>query len=174
MMNMEIKRLIVGILDTNCYLLKKDNNYLIIDPGDDVKHIIESIDGNVVGIIITHYHFDHVGALEQLVNKYNIKVYDINNLIEGMNTIENFSFEMIKTPGHKSDSISLLFDNNLFSGDFIFEGTIGRTDLPTGNYKEMQESIKKIITYDKDIIIYPGHGNKTTLLNEIPNLMRYI
>ena len=172
---MNIDKVIVGILSTNCYILEKEGEILIIDPGDNASEIEKHINGKLIGIIITHYHFDHVGALNELVNKYNIKVYDINNLKEGSNKIGTFEFEMIKTPGHKSDLISLLFDNkHLFCGDFIFEGSIGRTDFPTGNMEEMQESIRKIINMDPNIIIYPGHGNITTLKKEIPNLNMYI
>ena len=174
MMNMKINRVIVGMLETNCYILEQDNNYLIIDPGDEADKISSMIKGQLCGIIITHYHFDHILALEELVQKYQVKVYDYHNLIEGINHINNFTFEMINTPGHKSDLISLLFDNNLFCGDFIFKGTIGRTDLDTGNFKEMQYSIRKIIKLNKDIIIYPGHGNITTLNREYYNLIKYI
>ena len=102
-MNIKIKKIEVGFLKTNCYILTKNNMCLVIDPGDEFAKIDAAITGKVVGIIITHYHFDHIGALEDLVNKYKIKVYDINNLIEGLNTIQDFTFQMIKTPGHKSD-----------------------------------------------------------------------
>ena len=68
----------------------------------------------------------------------------------------------------------MLIDNHLFCGDFIFEGTVGRTDLPTGNPLKMKESIRKIIELDKNTIIYPGHGNITTLEKELPNLLTYI
>lgn len=173
-MNMEIKKIEVGFLKTNCYILIKDNKCLIIDPGDEFNKIDSNIKGEVVGIIITHYHFDHIGAVDGLVNKYHTKVYDINNLKEGNNNIDIFKFTMIPTPGHKSDLISVLFDNHLFCGDFIFEGTIGRTDLPTGDFSKMQASIQRIITLDKDTIIYPGHGNITTLEKELPNLLTYI
>ena len=81
---------------------------------------------------------------------------------------------MIKTRGHKSDLISILFDNHLFCGDFIFEWTIGRTDLPSGNPIQMKESIKKIMSLDKNTIVYPGHGNITTLERETPNLLKII
>ena len=171
---MKIKRLIVGILDTNCYILTKDDNNLIIDPGDNAELICSNIKGKISGIIITHYHFDHIGALNELVNKFNVNIYDINNLIEGENTIENFTFKVMYTPGHREDCITLLFENIMFSGDFIFEGTIGRTDLETGDFKKMQESIKKILELNDDYIIYPGHGNQTTLKKEIPNLKKYI
>ena len=170
---MKIKKIEVGYLKCNCYILVQDNKTLIIDPGDDFDKIDSAIEGEVVGIIITHYHFDHIGAMDSLVNKYNIKVYDINNLKEGNNTIDNFNFQMIKTPGHKEDLISILFENKLFCGDFIFEGSIGRIDLPGSSPKDMKNSLSKITKLNKDTIIYPGHGNETTLEKELPNLLMY-
>lgn len=172
-MLMEINKIEVGYLKTNCYVLKKDNDILIIDPGDEFNKIEPYLNGNVLGIIITHYHFDHIGAIEDIQKKYNVKIYDINNLNDN-NTIGSFSFKMIKTPGHKSDLISLLFDNHLFCGDFIFENAIGRVDLPTGDYNQMKESIAKIIKLPKSTIIYPGHGNITSLDKEYNNLLNYL
>ena len=171
---MEINKVIVGFLQTNCYILNKNNKCLIIDPGDEPDKIISHIHSKVLGIIITHYHFDHIGALDELVNKYNCKFYDINNLKEGLNNIDTFNFTMYKTPGHKEDLISLLFDNNLFCGDFIFQNTIGRTDLKGGNFNEMQKSIQKIIKLNSNTTIYPGHGPSTTLKKELTNLLNYL
>lgn len=164
---MEIKNVIVGPLETNCYLLIEDQNCLVIDPGEEADLINKAIgDKKVVGIIITHYHFDHIGALEELKYKYQTDVYDSHNLKEGKNQIENFTFEVLFTPGHKEDSISLLFDKNMFVGDFIFQNSIGRTDLEGGNFEEMKESIQKLKTYPDDITLYSGHGPKTTLKEE--------
>ena len=171
-MFMEIEKLEVGILRTNCYILKKEGNILIIDPGDESQLIEKHLNGNILGIIITHYHFDHIGALDSLKNKYNIPVYDINNLKE-VNTLGPFTFKMIKTPGHKDDLISLLFEDKLFCGDFIFENGIGRTDLETGDFNAMKDSITKILSMPLDTIIYPGHGNITTLKKEYANLINY-
>ena len=81
---------------------------------------------------------------------------------------------MIAYPGHKEDLVGFLFDDKLFSGDFIFKGTIGRTDLPGGNFKEMQESIKKILEFKDELEIYPGHGQSTNLSNERKNLNSYL
>lgn len=164
---MEIKNVIVGPLETNCYLLIENQNCLVIDPGEEADLIKKAIgDKKVVGIIITHYHFDHIGALEELKYKYQTNVYDFHNLKEGKNQIENFTFEVLFTPGHKEDSISLLFGKNMFVGDFIFQNSIGRTDLEGGNFEEMKESIQKLKTYPDDITLYPGHGPKTTLKEE--------
>lgn len=173
---MKIDVVKVGELECNCYLLEKDNKVLVIDPGDEVNKIIDKIgDREVAGIIITHYHFDHIGALEILSNKYGVKVYNKNNMTEGKNTIDNFNFEVIYTPGHKEDCITVYFEDNkcMFCGDFIFRDNIGRCDLPGGNIKEMIASIEKIKSYDKDIIIYPGHGDETTLGYEINNNMYF-
>ena len=174
-MNIEVVK--VGKLECNCYLLDINNKLLIIDPGDDVDKIINKIgDREVVGIIITHYHFDHIGALNDLVNKYNVFVYDKNNMNEGINRIGNFIFDVIYTLGHKEDCISIYFkDNNvMFVGDFIFRDSVGRCDLPGGDINEMIKSINKIKKYDKDIVIYPGHGDKTTLEYEINNNMYFL
>lgn len=124
---MKIDRIVVGSLFTNCYILSIGNNCIVIDPGDDYFKIKSAIgDKKVNGVIITHRHFDHIGAL-----KYFNNIYDKNNLKEGINNIDNFKFEVIYTPGHTDDSICIYFkDNNImFVGDFIFKNGIGRTDL---------------------------------------------
>ena len=170
---MNIKTLKVGYLEENCYILYINNDYLVIDPGDEYTRIKQEIKGNLLGVLITHYHFDHIGALNSIINDYNPKLYDINNF-EKENIIGPFKFEMLKTPGHKEDCVSYLFDGILFSGDFIFENTIGRCDMPGGNYKQMQESIKYILENYQELEIYPGHGNKTYLSEEINQLKNNI
>lgn len=162
---MNIKRVIVGKLKENCYILEKNNKCIIIDPGDEVEKIIGNISLNVIAILITHSHFDHIGAVEALVSKYNVPVYKYDNLNEGNITIDEFVFEVIFTPGHTFDSISFCFKNEqiMFTGDFIFKNSIGRTDLPTGNFEKMQKSISKITRFNDIIRVYPGHGDSTTL-----------
>lgn len=167
---MNIKTIKVGSLKTNCYILTINQNCLIIDPGDEVEKIIKEIgNNNVLGILVTHHHFDHVGALKELVNKYNVPVYNKENLEEKEYQIAKFKFSVIYTPGHTDDSISFYFkeDNIMFTGDFLFKETIGRTDLPTGDDRKMQESIEKIKKYNENIRIYPGHGESTTLEFEL-------
>lgn len=167
---MNIKKVIVGELQTNCYIILKENECIIIDPGAEPIKIEQEINKNLVGIIITHSHYDHIGALNYFKEKYKIPVYDYSNLKEGYNKIGSFNFDMVRTPGHTNDSISIYFkdDNVMFVGDFIFYHTIGRTDLPTGDYDEMKKSIEKIKKYD-NIKIYPGHGSVTTLMEEKEN-----
>lgn len=163
---MQIERVIVGPLETNCYILSNNNKCIVIDPGDEYDKIIKTIDGKeVVGVIITHYHFDHIGALNNFDKSL---ILDRNNLEEKKYNIDDFKFEVIYTPGHKEDSITIYLEdkNVMFTGDFIFKGTIGRMDLPGGNYEDMVNSLNKISKYNKNIEIYPGHGLKTSLKEE--------
>ena len=169
---MKIDKVAVGYLQCNCYILDIDNHVLIIDPGDDVDKIIKKIgDRKVIGIIITHHHFDHDGGVPTLLDKYKVNVYDRDNLSEGNNKIDKFNFEVIYTPGHKEDLITIYFkkDKCMFCGDFIFRDCIGRCDLKGGNVSDMMISIDKIKKYDNNITIYPGHGPSTTLGYEINN-----
>ena len=163
---MLVNRLVVGYLEENCYILEKNNEVLIIDPGAEYYKIKEILkDKNLIGILITHRHFDHIGALEELLSDYKVPVYDNNNTTEKEYTLNDFTFKVINTYGHTNDSITFYFyqEKIMFTGDFVFKNTIGRTDLPTGNYNEMYFSIKKIKEYNDDITIYPGHGDKTKL-----------
>ena len=164
---MNVKRVVVGELEENCYILENDDSCIIIDPGDEAQEIISNIDKEVKGILITHHHFDHVGALKVLKEKYNVEE---NNF-----SIDGFEFEVIKTPGHTSDSLTFYFkeDNLMFVGDFIFNKGIGRVDLPTGNMNEMVESLNKIFLYPDTTVIYPGHGEYSTLGEEKEFIKKY-
>lgn len=163
-MNVEI--VVVGELDTNCYILTKSGHALIIDPGDEYDKIISNVgDNKIDGVLITHSHFDHIGAKEKFDKNI---IYDYYNLKEGLTTIGKFTFEVIYTKGHKEDLISFYFDEYkyLFCGDFIFYESIGRTDLEGGNIVDMYNSLKKTIRFSDDVIIYPGHGKPTSFAHE--------
>lgn len=165
---MKIDRIITDTLEENCYIISKDDKCLVVDPGNNIDEILGKIKNmQLVGILITHYHFDHIGALDELLNYKKVDVYDYNN-----NSIcPHFDFEIIKTPGHTSDSVAFYFKGNniMFTGDFLFKGTIGRTDLPTGDSKLMNESINLIKKYPISTIIYPGHGDSSSLEYELEN-----
>ena len=166
---MKINRVVTGYLEENCYVLTIGKECLVIDPGDNYDFIKKEIGANkVVGILLTHDHFDHIGAVRNIKNDYNCIVYSFDNLEEGEKIISKFKFNVIYTPGHTSGSISFYFMNEkiMFTGDFLFKESIGRCDLPTGDINEMKKSLDKIKKYDDDIIIYPGHGDSTTLLHE--------
>ena len=160
---MKIDKVVVGVLETNCYIISNQDKCIVIDPGAQIDKIRESI-GNkeVVAVIVTHYHFDHIGALYDFDKSL---ILDRNNLKEEEYNISGFKFEVIYTPGHKEDSITIYFrdENIMFTGDFIFKNSIGRTDLKGGSINDMIDSLNKISKYNKNIIVYPGHGPSTTL-----------
>lgn len=166
---MEIIKVVTGALDENCYVLVNGDNCLVVDPGDDFPKIKEVIDGRkVLGVLITHSHFDHIGALRNFLTKRSIKIFKRSNLEEKQYTVGDFKFDCIHTPGHSRDSVSFYFpeDEVMFVGDFIFKESIGRVDLPGGNNNEMTMSIEKILGYDENIVLYPGHYDETTLGHE--------
>lgn len=174
---MKVKSLVLGPFGTNCYIIENNGKVLIIDPAAEKNTIIRAVgEKKVVGIIVTHYHPDHIEALDDIKKYYNAKVYDINNLKEGHNSIEDFKFEVIYTKGHTEDLITIYFkeEKKMFCGDFIFAGSIGRWDLEGGNFDKMKDSIRKILKYPEDITIYPGHGPITTLGREIYTLNYFL
>jgi hydroxyacylglutathione hydrolase len=189
-----IKTIKVGIYETNCYLLRINQNIIIIDPGskpDKIKASIANTD-KVLAILITHGHFDHIGALDNLYDTYKCPVYlhdsdkellidarlnyslpkafiskvktiDYPNILD----IDDFHFNTIHAPGHTAGSMLLFIDKYMFSGDVLFRGDVGRTDLLTSNNRDMQRSLQYIKTLSKDYEIYPGHEEKTTLYSEL-------
>ena len=170
---MEVKTVVTGYLDENCYILIKNNTCLVVDPGDDYNKIRDEIgDNKVLGVLITHSHFDHIGALRNFLTKRSIKIFKRSNLEENKDyNIGDFRFKCIYTPGHSKDSVTFYFeeDKKMIIGDFIFKESIGRTDFPGGSDTEMAESINKIKEYPDDIELYPGHNETTTLGYEKKN-----
>lgn len=163
---MEIEKVVVGELEENCYILSKNDTCLVIDPGAEFENIKAKIgDRKVLGVLLTHHHFDHVGALKEVLEYYQTQLYDFNSLKEQEYQIGEFKFDVIYNPGHTIDSISFYFKEErvMFVGDFIFLENIGRCDLEGGSFIEMQKSIEKLKQIKENITLYPGHGLKTTL-----------
>ncbi|MFC1756685.1 MBL fold metallo-hydrolase [Patescibacteria group bacterium] len=144
----------VGSLRTNCYIV----NNIIIDPGDDAEKIIKFIEEKNLkpkGIFVTHWHFDHVRALEDIKEHFNIK------------ELKEFdNFKVIETSGHSKDDISIVVEDNVFSGDCLFKNTVGRTDLPGSDKIKMKESLDKLIQLPDHFKVYPGHGPASTIGEE--------
>ncbi len=164
---MNIKTLVVGPLKTNCYIVNIDNECLIIDPGAEFNRLKKAVkDYKVVGCLVTHFHQDHIEALEEVLSTYEVEINQVNS--------SKFNFEIIETPGHTFDSKTFYFKNEkiMFTGDFLFLNSIGRTDLG-GNNQDMLISLKLIQKYPDDITIYPGHGLTTTLGAEKKHFSNY-
>lgn len=161
---MNIKTVKVGYLQANCYILEKDNHTLIIDPGDEYENIMSNVEYPIDAIIITHHHSDHYGALKYFDAK--IPVYTYHNIKEFRSDI--FNFKSINTPGHSHDSITIIFkdDKVMFTGDFLFKGSVGRDDFKDSSENDMMHSIMRIKQYRDDYKVYPGHGDSTTLGEE--------
>ena len=165
---MNINCIVNGSLYENCYIINdKDKNALIIDPGSELDKIIDFINNNqlnVVGILITHYHFDHVTILDDVIKIYKCPVVDYKSKLN--NKIHHFNFSVIKNYGHTMDSVSFLFKKYkvMFTGDFVFKGSIG--NYPYENENMMYNSLKEFIKMDDNIVIYPGHGDKSSIKEE--------
>ena len=164
---LKIITVVTGYLEENCYILHNDKDALIIDPGDDSNKIIDAIGNlNVLGILITHYHFDHVGALDDIKNKYKkAKLVDFKSNKD--QTIGDFKFMIIENFGHTMDSVSYYFedDKKLFCGDFVFRESIGRFEME--DMPIMLDSLEKFKKLDRDIKVYPGHGEYTEVGYEL-------
>ena len=164
----KVEKLILGYLDTNCYIVSSNNKAIIIDPADNYEQIINFCKKyEVIEIIVTHHHLDHIGALKEIEKYYNLKHNDFSK--------KTLNYEIIKTPGHTDDSISIFFPDEkiVFSGDLIFCHAIGRYDFPNSNYENLKESLNIISKLPINTIIYPGHGKETTLKEEIPRFKYY-
>ena len=196
---MEIRRITVGLYQTNCYLLVNDGEIVIIDPGSSWRKIEKAIEqydqAKVIAIILTHGHFDHIGAVDDLVRVYRCPVYgcqddekmmrnekynsldglsatvscDVNWLTEKQLKVGSFEFEIIYSPGHTNGSIMLLIDDCLFSGDTLFYLSVGRTDLYSGSSYKLSQSLQQLKTLDPKTVVYPGHGELTTVGFELRN-----
>lgn len=199
---MHIEQIKTGMIEENCYLVYNDEALLIIDPGEDaakIKTQIEKTQQQPVTILLTHTHYDHIGAVEELRQFYQIPVYvspleqswlgdpilnlsglgrhdDIANIIVSPAEYEfemkpyrlgNMTFRVVPTPGHSIGSVSFIFDDFVVSGDALFKGSIGRTDLYTGNLEQLLHSIQtQLFVLPDEFAVYPGHGDATTIEHE--------
>ncbi len=183
-----------GMIQENTYIVPVDDVCYIIDPGFGAERIIRYVDQNYQGvkaILLTHGHFDHVGAVDALVTRYQCPVYlhpDDYSFVHnvsghgedlGYRTIlktpllhpeelNDNNVIWIHTPGHSPGSGCYLFQKEkaLFSGDTLFAVDIGRVDLPGGSWRMMSESLRKLKDLPDDLILYPGHEESSTVGQE--------
>lgn len=191
---LKIKTFVLGPYQSNCYILYKNYQALIIDPGYPSEEVLNFLLNNgliLEAIYVTHGHIDHVSGVNVLKKRYpSITVYapkkdaywymrDPKNGIyedvivdkyvveDDYVSFQGVLFKVIETPGHSYGSTCLYADKVLFSGDTLFYHSVGRTDLYLGDNKALYESITgKIYTLPEETVVYPGHGRTTTILEE--------
>jgi len=194
---MEVIKKTVGILGANCYILRYGDQVLVIDPGGNPEIIYPYIEGKELVLIInTHGHYDHIGANNDLMARYDTKIavgeqdyqmlynpdLNLSVLVDAMFisvapeillkdgdafTFGGKTLRIIHTPGHTRGSVCIFMENVLFSGDTLFYHSVGRTDFPTGSFSDLEKSIKeKLYTLPDDTLVYTGHGENTTIGEE--------
>ncbi|MEW6608197.1 MAG: MBL fold metallo-hydrolase [bacterium] len=193
-----IHKLVVGFMESNCYILEDGNEAIVIDPGGDAYLILDKLNElktKLIYIINTHGHIDHIAGNNELKNATGAKILIHKNdavmLTDSSSNLSAFFYEpiitsadrllengefietghlklkVIHTPGHTQGGICLPGDKFIFTGDTLFAGGIGRTDFPGGDYKTLIDSINQHLLILKDeTIIYPGHGNISTIGEE--------
>ncbi|OOM75802.1 putative metallo-hydrolase [Clostridium puniceum] len=188
---MIIKTIMAGTYEENCYLVMNEDTreLAIVDPGGKsalIEEEIKKLNGEPKFILLTHGHMDHVDGVVELVNKLNIPFY-INEIEEKYMENDEYVFgtlpkssgylkegdtltlgediiKVIETPGHTAGGICFLISDKLFTGDTLFQGSIGRSDFPGGNGRQLIQNIKdKLLPLGDDIEVYPGHGNPSTI-----------
>lgn len=186
---MNIKQKEFGDYQTNCYIVEVDEKSLIIDPGMGCASWVIKNSKNPVAILITHGHFDHTYDAAELQKILKIPVFipkDDSFMLQNdpfgysKNSCKadfevksdeeiNISGIVVKFwhfAGHTPGCSAIEIENTLFSGDFIFKGSIGRVDFPFSNPEDMKKSIEKFLNFQEDKKIYPGHGQSTTVFEE--------
>ena len=188
---MKISYLPLGAYATNCYIAYDEatNRAAVIDPGDqaeDLLKILQDHDLTVGVILLTHGHFDHTGAVDALREKTGAPVYihradldpaicrdalDLNGAFNHYDegdqvTLDSMTFRVLHTPGHTPGSVCLICQDALFAGDTLFAGSCGRTDLPKGNWDDMEKSLKRLYQLEGDFTVLPGHEGLSTLERE--------
>lgn len=187
---MIVKRFIKGPLQNNNYVIidEESREAVLIDcsePSDDIMDYIKEQGATLKYILLTHAHFDHILGVNYYRKKYGVSVFlhkddfpllsqlcqyfagaesvSVDKLFDddAEFSIGNKKIKVIHTAGHTEGSVCFLIDNMLFSGDTLFYGTYGRTDLPFGDERKMFESLKRLFKLDNDIVVYPGHGRDT-------------
>ena len=187
---MLIKCLPVGHMEANCYVVTDEGSLkcAVIDPGDESNTIMDYVEENslsVVAIFITHGHYDHTGAAAAVADETGAPIYisrsDFDPSGDGVYSyrapeelvrfwsdgdvveVGALKFRVMETPGHSPGSVTLKCEDALFTGDTLFEGSCGRTDLPGGDMNRLMASLRRLGDIPGNFEVWPGHMDPTTL-----------
>jgi hydroxyacylglutathione hydrolase len=200
---MDVRMLTVGPVQENCFIVRRDgaDSALIIDPGEEADRLLQAVDElgvKLEAILLTHTHFDHVGAVAPVARATGAPVYcpklevgvladimafvpwpgfgpfesyDADETVEGGERLRlaGFDLDVIFTPGHSPGHVTYAIEDEhaLFSGDVLFQSSVGRTDLPGGDHATLMASIAGLLErYGDDTAVHPGHMGLTTLGRE--------
>jgi len=196
---MKILTLPVGMMGVNCYIVRGDDqNAVLIDPGASEEKIVQTLNQEGLkpcAILLTHGHFDHIGAVTALRDRYGVPVligaldeemlsdpyknasaligaplvpFSADKVLKDGETVSfaGLTFETIHTPGHTLGSVTYRCEDALFTGDTLFAGSVGRTDLYGGDFLALSASLKKIAALEDSLLVLPGHGESSVLSAE--------
>ena len=185
-----IETLPLGVYQTNCYIVWGDDSddCIVIDPGYAPEQVIleaEDLGKRIDAILLTHGHFDHVGGVRGIAERLGCPVYLHQQELsqpeqmtagplyytctygEGDTlTLAGLTIRVLHAPGHTPGSVCLAVEDTLFSGDTLFQNSIGRTDFPGGSFPQMQKSLQRLKALPGNYRVLPGHGPETTLDDE--------
>ena len=199
--HLELHRLVTGPVQENCYLVRHESGAaVLVDPGEDAADILELVsktNSSLKAILLTHAHFDHIGAVQEVRTQLSVDVWlhseareqylqghlaaarwnmpftqpdaPEHELLAGTWILEPLEFEVLFTPGHAPGHVSLYSRAGGFvlSGDALFQGSIGRTDLPGANHELLISGIKsQLLTLPDETVVFSGHGEETTIAKE--------
>lgn len=196
----QVHTLVVGRLQTNCYILASKGEALVVDPGDEAQRILRYLNdlkAKLKTIVATHTHFDHVLGVTELktqtgapflIHKDDLEILEamqervrmffglkvppppkVDGFLKDGESLKvgDETLKVLHTPGHSPGSVSLVGNGYVFTGDALFNQSIGRTDLPGGNPETLINSIKaRLLTLDDGTMVYPGHGPETSIGDE--------
>ena len=187
---LQVHTMALGDYQTNCYILYEADSKTccVIDPGYDGDLVLDKTEAlglTVEAILLTHGHFDHVGGVREIASETGCRVYicpeDLSmppmmtagplyythTYTEGSRLqLAGLDISVMHTPGHTPGSVCLLAETSLFSGDTLFAGSRGRTDLPGGDWATILKSLRRLRELEGNFWVYPGHGGASTLRDE--------
>ncbi|MGO9488168.1 MAG: MBL fold metallo-hydrolase [Solirubrobacteraceae bacterium] len=198
----DVRSFTVGPVQENCYIVRADDqarSALIVDPGDEPERLLAAADSlglQIEAILLTHCHFDHIGAVAPVARATGAPVYcpkievpllsDVMSWVPpGFGPFESYQpehtlqggerlsvagldIQVLFTPGHSPGHLTYALDGALLSGDVLFQGSVGRVDLPGGDWATLESSIEGLVrAFPAETVVYPGHMGVTTLGREL-------